>query len=261
MFAQTVTAVYDLKSYRLNNKDDDTEEEEEECKEKQTSSTSNSEFDRSYHKRIERLRDRFVQSKEEGPITTTQLVMLAHKHNHLFLFLLKDRENNYTLPTPSSIACINDDVDDDDDDEDDEDEDGNSSSRKLAVPVKELVSQWWRSHFDDNLYPYVPVHIAVPVEHVKVQLAELPRKCRIVYVESGDEDVDISSGSDNNNSEGMGPESKKRKTEDGSTKTKKGSKKTVIAVPFYDVFANEKRFGPVIASLPQILSCFNLSYK
>lgn len=241
------TTVYDLKNYRLNRKDDDIDEIEEG---KELASITDKEIEANYQRKISQLKDKFTKNREEGPIQTTQLVMLAHKHDHFFIFLLKDRFNNYSLPTPSSITCINDDVDEDDDDDDDEDD----SNKYYKVDSKELVSQWWRPHFDDNVYPYAPVHVATPVEQIKVMLAELPVKCRLVYAGNKDENEGESS-----------VDAKKRKPNEGEGegdgKPSKENKKIVIAVPFYDIFANEKRFGPIISSLPQILSSFGLPLK
>ena len=240
------TTVYDLKNYRLNRKDDDIDEIEEG---KELASITDKDIEANYQRKICQLRDKFAKNREDGPIQTTQLVMLAHKHDHFFIFLLKDRFNNYSLPTPSSITCINDDVDEDDDDDDDDDDDG--TNKYYKVESKELVSQWWRPHFDDNVYPYAPVHVATPVEQIKVMLAELPVKCRLAYAGNKDE-----AGGE------LGVDAKKRKpNEEGDGKASKENKKTVIAVPFYDIFANEKRFGPIISSLPQILSSFDLPLK
>lgn len=241
------TVVYDLKNYRLNIKDDDDIDDIDDGK--GSASVTDKEIEASYQRKINQLKEKFAKSREDGPIQTTQLAMLAYKHDHFFVFLLKDQYNNYSLPTPSSIACVNDDIDDDDDDDDDD------ANKYYKLQNKELVSQWWRPHFDDNVYPYAPVHVATPVEQIKVELVELPTKCRIICVKNGD---DEGSGGDS-------VDAKKRKLGDSgdssSSKTKRGNKKVVVAVPFYDIFANEKRFGPIISSLPQILSCFDLSLK
>lgn len=87
--------------------------------------------------------------------------------------------------------------------------------------VGPLVAQWWRPHFENNLYPYVPAHVKNPAECIKIYLVTLPQSCAL----------------------GTGRYYK------------------LTAVAFYDIFANEQRFGPIIASIPQILSRYNLSFK
>lgn len=84
-----------------------------------------------------------------------------------------------------------------------------------------LVAQWWRPHFENNLYPYVPAHVKNPAECIKIYLVTLPQSCALAT----------------------------------------GRYYKLTAVAFYDIFANEQRFGPIIASIPQILSRYNLSFK
>lgn len=84
----------------------------------------------------------------------------------------------------------------------------------------ELLCSWWRPHFDQAVYPYVPPHITEPKEQRQIFLVPLPDKCCFAI-----------------------PKNLK-----------------LLAVPLFDLYENAQRYGPVIAGLPQLLSRFHFTY-
>ena len=86
--------------------------------------------------------------------------------------------------------------------------------------VNELLATWWRPHFESALYPYLPAHITQPKECKKVFLIELR-----------EEDV---------------------------LAVPKNFK--LLAVPLFDVYDNAERYGPIIASIPHLISRFDFSF-
>eukprot|EP01006_Ploeotia_vitrea_P008293 TRINITY_DN19564_c0_g1_i1.p1 TRINITY_DN19564_c0_g1~~TRINITY_DN19564_c0_g1_i1.p1 ORF type:complete len:224 (-),score=14.05 TRINITY_DN19564_c0_g1_i1:149-820(-) len=86
--------------------------------------------------------------------------------------------------------------------------------------VGELLATFWRPNFDQHMYPYVPPHITKPKECRRLYIVPLPEKC-IFSV----------------------PRNYK-----------------LLAVPLFELQENTKRYGSVIASIPQALSRFNVNY-
>jgi len=96
-------------------------------------------------------------------------------------------------------------------------------SNKLGTPnadstinwqVGELVSTWWRPNFETVMYPYIPPQVATPKECRKIFLTQLPPT--------------------------------------GILGVPKNLK--LLAVPLFELYDNAHRYGPVIASLPQLLA-------
>jgi len=86
--------------------------------------------------------------------------------------------------------------------------------------VGELVSTWWRPNFETVMYPYVPPQVAAPKESRKIFLTQLPPT--------------------------------------GILGVPKNLK--LLAVPLFELFDNAHRYGPVIASLPQLLARVKFIY-
>ena len=80
--------------------------------------------------------------------------------------------------------------------------------------IGELVSTWWRPNFETVMYPYVPPQVASPKECRKIFLTQLPPT--------------------------------------GILGVPKNLK--LLAVPLFELYDNAHRYGPVIASLPQLLA-------
>ena len=80
--------------------------------------------------------------------------------------------------------------------------------------IGELVSTWWRPNFETVMYPYIPPQVAKPKECRKIFLTQLPPT--------------------------------------GILGVPKNLK--LLAVPLFELYDNAHRYGPVIASLPQLLA-------
>ena len=79
---------------------------------------------------------------------------------------------------------------------------------------------WTRPAFDERCYPYCPTHITRPKEERHLYLVPLPAKCFFAV-----------------------PKHLK-----------------LLAVPLYELYENQQRYGPVIASIPMLLSRYQISY-
>lgn len=86
--------------------------------------------------------------------------------------------------------------------------------RAVAWEVTELLSKWWRPSFEPCVFPYLPAHVTKPKECVKLFVVKLPERCSIWPKVSS----------------------------------------PVRAVPLMDVYGNEATYGPIIASIPHLLS-------
>ena len=101
--------------------------------------------------------------------------------------------------------------------------------RRLAPPSgvvdpqlkpTDLLGEWFRINFEPNFYPYCPPHITKPKESRKIFLFDMPERCEFSV-----------------------PNNWK-----------------LIAVPLLSLFDNAKTFGPMIASLPQVLARFHFNF-
>jgi cleavage and polyadenylation specificity factor subunit 5 len=90
-------------------------------------------------------------------------------------------------------------------------------SPKNDWDICDLLSVWWRPNADQFTYPYCPPHVTKPVEMKKIFLVQLPEKKSFAV-----------------------PKNQK-----------------LMAVPLFELFENEARYGPVISSIPHVLSRFN----
>lgn len=90
---------------------------------------------------------------------------------------------------------------------------------QTAWEVGECAGVWWRPNFDTVFYPYLPPHITKPKECRKLFVVPLPEKCYF-----------------------------------GVAKNYK-----LVAVPLFELYDNLARYGPIIASVPSLLSRFRVN--
>eukprot|EP00055_Hartaetosiga_balthica_P004293 m.11042 g.11042 ORF g.11042 m.11042 type:complete len:196 (+) comp3766_c0_seq1:288-875(+) len=84
----------------------------------------------------------------------------------------------------------------------------------------DTMCSWYRPNFEQPTYPYVPPHCGMPKEHLSVVLLQMPQRCSFVVAKNCH----------------------------------------IRAVPLIDVFDNKESFGSLIASLPAIISKYNMIY-
>jgi cleavage and polyadenylation specificity factor subunit 5 len=82
--------------------------------------------------------------------------------------------------------------------------------------IADTLAQWYRPHFETNMYPYLPPHVTRPKECKKLYLIQLP-KSRTLSV----------------------PKNMK-----------------LLAVPLFELYDNSARYGPQLSALPHYLSRF-----
>ncbi|XP_074294212.1 pre-mRNA cleavage factor Im 25 kDa subunit 2-like [Silene latifolia] len=83
--------------------------------------------------------------------------------------------------------------------------------------IGQEVAMWWRPNFTKHMYPYCPPHIEKPKEERKMFIVHLSN--RQDFVVPGNYDL--------------------------------------VAVPFFDLYDNPQRYGPVYSSIPLQLSRFD----
>ncbi|XP_067929107.1 cleavage and polyadenylation specificity factor subunit 5-like [Watersipora subatra] len=98
---------------------------------------------------------------------------------------------------------------------------GRSEAQPMEWNVEDLISTWWRPNFEPPQYPYIPAHITKPKETRRMYVVQLPEKALFAV-----------------------PRNYK-----------------LVAAPLFELYDNAACFGPVIASLPQALSRFNIMYS
>lgn len=87
--------------------------------------------------------------------------------------------------------------------------------------IEETIGNWWRPNFEAPRYPYVPAHITKPKEHIRMYLVQLGEKAIFAV-----------------------PRNYK-----------------LVAAPLFELYDNSQGYGPIISSLPQILSRFSFDYN
>lgn len=91
-------------------------------------------------------------------------------------------------------------------------------NRRVQWDIQLCLGTWWRPHFEKEMYPYVPPHITKPKEQRKIYLVQLPEQCAFAV-----------------------PKNMK-----------------LLAVPLMELYGNAARYGPIISSVPHLLSQVNL---
>jgi len=87
--------------------------------------------------------------------------------------------------------------------------------------IEDVIGNWWRPNFEAPRYPYVPAHITKPKEHIRMFLVQLGEKAVFAV-----------------------PRNYK-----------------LVAAPLFELYDNSQGYGPIISSLPQILSRFTFNYN
>ncbi|KAI1712130.1 nucleotide hydrolase domain-containing protein [Ditylenchus destructor] len=93
---------------------------------------------------------------------------------------------------------------------------GNKDTSDQQWNVRDILATWWRPNFDPSRYPYIPAHITQPKEYIRLFLVQLPEKAMFLV-----------------------PLNFK-----------------LVAAPLFELFDNSEGYGPLISSLPQVLSRF-----
>uniref|UniRef100_A0A0N4ZH32 Cleavage and polyadenylation specificity factor subunit 5 n=1 Tax=Parastrongyloides trichosuri TaxID=131310 RepID=A0A0N4ZH32_PARTI len=86
--------------------------------------------------------------------------------------------------------------------------------------VTDMLAKWWRSNFEPPRYPYVPSHVTRPKECCKLYLVQLPSSAYFAV-----------------------PRNFK-----------------LVAAPLFELYDNATGYGPVISTLPQLLSRFEMKF-
>ncbi|RNA37638.1 Cleavage and polyadenylation specificity factor subunit 5 [Brachionus plicatilis] len=80
--------------------------------------------------------------------------------------------------------------------------------------IEDTIGNWWRPNFEAPRYPYIPAHVTKPKEHIKLYLVQLGEKAIFAV-----------------------PRNYK-----------------LVAAPLFELYDNAQGYGPIISSLPQVLS-------
>uniref|UniRef100_A0A3P9A887 Cleavage and polyadenylation specificity factor subunit 5 n=1 Tax=Esox lucius TaxID=8010 RepID=A0A3P9A887_ESOLU len=98
---------------------------------------------------------------------------------------------------------------------------GRQDGVKQDWVIDDSIGNWWRPNFEPPQYPYIPAHITKPKEHKKLFLVQLQEKALFAV-----------------------PKNYK-----------------LVAAPLFELYDNAPGYGPIISSLPQLLSRFNFIYN
>uniref|UniRef100_A0A8C7EZG3 Cleavage and polyadenylation specificity factor subunit 5 n=1 Tax=Oncorhynchus kisutch TaxID=8019 RepID=A0A8C7EZG3_ONCKI len=91
---------------------------------------------------------------------------------------------------------------------------GRQDGVKQDWVIDDSIGNWWRPNFEPPQYPYIPAHITKPKEHKKLFLVQLQEKALFAV-----------------------PKNYK-----------------LVAAPLFELYDNAPGYGPIISSLPQLLS-------
>jgi len=94
-------------------------------------------------------------------------------------------------------------------------------TERVDWTVEDSLANWWRPNFEAPQYPYIPAHITKPKEQKRLFLVQLPEKAVFAV-----------------------PRNYK-----------------LVAAPLFELYDNSQGYGPIIASLPQLLSRYNFIYN
>jgi len=93
--------------------------------------------------------------------------------------------------------------------------------RQSEWDVGECVARWVRPSHEPNFYPYLPAHCTTPKEQKSLYISELPAKCVFAV-----------------------PKNTK-----------------LLAVPLFELYGNEHKYGALIASIPHLVSRYQISLE
>lgn len=97
----------------------------------------------------------------------------------------------------------------------------NTTPESADWNIHSTLAQWWRPNFETYMYPYLPPHVTRPKEVKKLYLIQLP-KSKAVSV----------------------PKNMK-----------------LLAVPLFELYENNQRYGPQLSALPHYLSRFRWEFE
>ncbi|KAL6113145.1 cleavage and polyadenylation specificity factor subunit 5 isoform 1-T1 [Spinachia spinachia] len=97
---------------------------------------------------------------------------------------------------------------------------GRQDGVKQDWVIDDCIGNWWRPNFEPPQYPYIPAHITKPKEHKKLFLVQLQEKALFAV-----------------------PKNYK-----------------LVAAPLFELYDNAPGYGPIISSLPQLLSRYSLCH-
>lgn len=193
--------------------------------------------DNSVASRLERLKDKYG---KEGVRHSVDAVILVYEHGHPHVLLFQVGTSYFKLPggrlrPGEGGMCVQETVLSVlvfvcDDPWYRADVDGlirkldtnlgpEAAHLKTDWKIGECVGTYYRPNFENIMYPYVPPHIERPKEIRNLYMVPLPEKCYFSV-----------------------PKNYK-----------------LIAVPLFEIYDHIQRYGPVIASLPQMLSRFRFN--
>jgi len=87
--------------------------------------------------------------------------------------------------------------------------------------IEDIIGNWWRPNFEAPRYPYVTAHITKPKEHIRMFMVQLGENATFAV-----------------------PRNYK-----------------LVAAPLFELYDNSQGYGPIISSLPQVLSRFCFDYN
>lgn len=90
----------------------------------------------------------------------------------------------------------------------------------MDVTIGQLLATWWRPNFDEMILPYLPAHVSQPKEKIDVYLVHAGEGCAL----------DIPANV------------------------------MLVAVPLFDLFCEEAKYGQLISSIPHLLSRISFTY-
>ncbi|PAA54305.1 hypothetical protein BOX15_Mlig017844g1 [Macrostomum lignano] len=175
------------------------------------------EKDASVPARFTRMKEEYEQS---GMRRSVDAVLLVHEHKLPHVLLLQLGVSFFKLPGGELQ-------------QDEDDVEGLKrmltallgSASDNAEPVnwviEDCVGNWWRPHFEQSRYPYIPAHITKPKEQTRLFLVQLPQRAEFAV-----------------------PRNYK-----------------LVAAPLFELYDNAKCYGSVISALPQALSRFDFQYN
>lgn len=173
-------------------------------------------------KRMSRMTEKY---KEEGMRRTVECVLLLQNKQHPHVLLLQQGQGqNAVFRLPGGRLRPG---------EGELEGTRRKLSSKLAPPreaqsqthqakwmVEEQLAVWWRPNFETLMYPYLPAHVTKPKECKKICMVRLSER-QVFAV----------------------PRNFK-----------------LLAVPLFELYDNAARYGPVIASLPHLISRYEFAF-
>uniref|UniRef100_A0A060T7D0 Cleavage and polyadenylation specificity factor subunit 5 n=1 Tax=Blastobotrys adeninivorans TaxID=409370 RepID=A0A060T7D0_BLAAD len=178
--------------------------------------------------RSDRLRQYYEQN---GMRRSCEGVIVCHDHGHPYVLMLQIGHNEFRLPgdfvssEDDEIAGFKKGLDwrlaPDDLSLLEMDEDTRSlAESKEEWEIGDCLAQWYRPNFESFMYPFIPPHITEPKECKKLYLVHLPQH-KVLCI----------------------PKNMK-----------------VVAVPLFELYDNETKYGQEFAAIPLYLSRYNFEF-